>query len=263
MRTLRLTSPLTKGEDVKVLQKAINARQAARSRPRIIVDGECGPATINAASSLGYLLGAQKSTFERNYLTIGLQRMIIHPKSRTPLQLVRARNRKKYLEEEAKRSTPQKRVVKAAYSFVGVTEHPAGSNRGPVVSKFQKPFGVDGVFWCGAFVGYLLREYGGIPVNSRILYVPYIISDAKNGTNGFKKTVPLQDIQPGDVLCFDFGVSSDTGEHVGIAVSRPVNGMVETIEGNTSSGSAGSQSNGGGVFHRSRPLSSIVAACRY
>jgi hypothetical protein len=52
-----------------------------------------------------------------------------------------------------------------------------------------------------------------------------------------------------------------TSTHVGLIEKRVPSGY-QTIEGNTSPGNAGSQSNGGGCFRRVRPYSSVVACCR-
>ena len=53
------------------------------------------------------------------------------------------------------------------------------------------------------------------------------------------------------------GGSHDPVHHVAIYAGNGV-----TIEGNTSSGNAGSQDNGGGVFRRKRPASVIVGCAR-
>jgi hypothetical protein len=44
-------------------------------------------------------------------------------------------------------------------------------------------------------------------------------------------------------------------------VGPTVNGMVHTVEGNTSS-STGSQNNGGGVYERRRPVSDVAVIAR-
>lgn len=58
--------------------------------------------------------------------------------------------------------------------------------------------------------------------------------------------------QPGDVLVFDWNWATASTNHVGIMEARLPSGNVQTIEGNTSPGNRGSQSNGGGVYRRVR-----------
>jgi hypothetical protein len=158
-------------------------------------------------------------------------------------------------------------TVKFAHSRVGVTEDPPNSNRGPWVDKFQAAWGpARGYAWCGAFAGWAAKKAGLRGLTDRVLYVPYIIGDARQGKNGFEKFVPAREAQIGDFVCMDFGGSPVVGEHVGIARGAAYNiggqWYVPTIEGNTSSSESGSQSNGGGVFERSRPVGVIVGCAR-
>lgn len=62
--------------------------------------------------------------------------------------------------------------------------------------------------------------------------------------------------QPGDLVGL-FG----EGTHVGMIVKR-IAGGYENAEGNTGSGSAGSQSNGGMLARRQRPDSAVVYIVR-
>jgi cell wall-associated NlpC family hydrolase len=68
----------------------------------------------------------------------------------------------------------------------------------------------------------------------------------------------VNDRKPGDFVFFKWpGVSHDFCDHVGIYA-----GNGQTIEGNTSSGTSGSQNNGGGVFVRVRGFANVVAVVR-
>ena len=58
--------------------------------------------------------------------------------------------------------------------------------------------------------------------------------------------------RPGDVLVFDWNWSTRSTNHVGILEKVLPSGNFQTIEGNTSVGSSGSQSNGGRVARRVR-----------
>ena len=67
--------------------------------------------------------------------------------------------------------------------------------------------------------------------------------------------------RPGDVLIYDFPGTAYKTDHCGICES--VSGQyVTAIEGNTSNGNTGSQSNGDGVYRRKRKLSLVLGAYR-
>jgi cell wall-associated NlpC family hydrolase len=82
------------------------------------------------------------------------------------------------------------------------------------------------------------------------------------GRNGFEKFVKLEEAQKGDLVLMNWP-GGNSVDHVGIAADRyRGNGLLATVEGNTSSGPGGSQSNGGGVFKRTRARSEIVGIAR-
>ncbi len=154
-------------------------------------------------------------------------------------------------------------AVQRAMSFTGTREQPANSNRGPRIDEWQKLFSPTiGYPWCGAFVGAILREQG-VAVTHRIIYTPYILEDARVGRNGMEKIVPLERARTGDLVLFNFPGGAGV-DHVGLVRGpwRSEVGLLPTVEGNTSSSLAGSQSNGGGVFERMRPRNQIVAIVR-
>lgn len=119
-------------------------------------------------------------------------------------------------------------------------------------------YGTNGVPYCAMFVSWVFAQAGqslpGLPTASCSVIV------ANNrGTSRSKTT---SQAQPGDVVLFDWNPSAGDGaDHVGIVESN--NGSyLTTIEGNTSSGSSGSQSNGGGVWRRTRAWSDVYAVYR-
>lgn len=107
--------------------------------------------------------------------------------------------------------------------------------------------------YCGVFAAWALKKAG---VDARgvvwLPYVPYIENWAKKNGAWITKSGQQKD---GDLVVYGFGRSS--AQHVGI-VWRDENAKgYRAIEGNTSSGTAGSQANGGRVAVRYRGRSSI------
>ena len=144
-----------------------------------------------------------------------------------------------------------------------VKERPAGSNRGPQVTAWQIDIAggghwLEGQPWCGVFAGEALKR-GGVKITARIASVALIEDDAKAGINGMQEIVPVHRAMPGD-LAIMFG----RGVHVEL-VDRPHKrlGYFTNIGGNTSyEGAMGSQSNGGCVAKRHRPISDIYCVVR-
>ena len=119
-------------------------------------------------------------------------------------------------------------------------------------------FGESGVPYCAMFVSYCLdwagSEAAGLPGS----YVPWILS--ANSDAG--RLVANEDAQPGDLVMFDWQ-GDGVADHIGIVEENHADeGWMQTIEGNTSPGSGGSQSNGGGVYRRARNYSSIIGVAR-
>ena len=118
--------------------------------------------------------------------------------------------------------------------------------------------------WCVAFLWWCFRQAdestaffgGGKTASCGILLRWY---------RGMGYTVPLTEVQPGDIVILDFsGAKTDT-QHCGLVtevgwISHGTVGWIRTIEGNTSK--SGSQSNGGEVCEKVRYPSQIVAVCR-
>ena len=142
------------------------------------------------------------------------------------------------------RNTIQSRAVQLALAEKGYKEGRRNWNK---FARDSYP-DVQNQAWCGSFVGDIYRRAGW---DSRGLvwmpYVPYIESWAKK--IGAWKTSRAQ---AGDIVIYGFGRTS--GQHTGIAYPDESTGgdSYRAIEGNTSSGNSGSQSNGDGVYVRYR-----------
>lgn len=150
------------------------------------------------------------------------------------------------------------RALDRARKKIGVTEHPPGSNRGPIIDDWNKSAGAPaGSFWCCSFVHAMYdREGFDLPGGASVQRVRQAAIKA-----GWIVRRPFR----GDLACFDFHEGDrygPYGDHIGF-VERVLalrwsagkfTGYIQTIEGNTSSGVAGSQDNGGGVYRRRRWL---------
>ncbi|HEX3454194.1 MAG TPA: CHAP domain-containing protein [Gaiellaceae bacterium] len=144
-------------------------------------------------------------------------------------------------------TTTRQKALRAAISYLGYKESPAGSNH----TKFGSWYGVDYQPWCAIFCTYCFElEAGGSPSfvkGQNYAYVPYVVSDARAGRNGLNTTSsPI----PGDLVCFDWGFDG-TYDHIGIfeAWAEGSGSTFTAIEGNTS---IDNNSNGGEVMRRTR-----------
>lgn len=136
---------------------------------------------------------------------------------------------------------------------VGTTETPYGSNRGPLVSAWQKVFGIDGEPWCGAFQGNGLMR-ANVAVDRSIVYVPSIITNGKAALAGMRLVIPIAFARAGDLVCFDWNYDG-VFDHVGmVRKDYDGKGTLYTVEGNTSFDTAGDQSNGGCVALKARAV---------
>jgi hypothetical protein len=136
------------------------------------------------------------------------------------------------------------------------TEVPHGSNCIPWIPDH---FGFGCVAWCGIFCGNALKA-AGLKPTSRIASVYFIEQDAKNKAGPFSGwTTDYHKAKPGDLV-----VIGGHGVHVEM-VRAVASGGLNTYGGNTSGGTSGSQSNGGGSYPRFRPSTSItgIAQVRY
>jgi hypothetical protein len=148
------------------------------------------------------------------------------------------------------------RAIAFAERYIGKTESPPMSNRGAWgLDSWQKEFGHGAVPWCGILVGKALKTGGVKGLNGSVASVLQIHNNAKSGTGGFEKLVDKNQGQPGDAVGL-FGLTI----HVELIVKR-IPGGYETIGGNTS-GAAGSQNDGGGVYRKTRMDRDVVYVAR-
>ena len=135
--------------------------------------------------------------------------------------------------------------LKIAAGELGSTEQPANSNR----TKYGAWYGWNGVAWCMIFVQWCFATAG--------LPLPFKTASCSELLAWYRKNHPeciVTQPKPRDIIIYNFG-------HTGIVESATA-GTVTAIEGNTSAGESGSQSNGGGVFRRVRSKSLVTAYIR-
>ncbi len=144
-------------------------------------------------------------------------------------------------------------VLKIAAGELGTTERPANSNnvkyntwyygrevRDTATTKYP---------WCMAFVQWCFDQAGR--------RLPYITASCSSLLGWYRKNQPERVVsvpRRGDIIIYNFG-------HTGI-VESVAGSTITAIEGNTSAGEAGSQSNGGGVFRRKRSKTLVTAYIR-
>lgn len=162
---------------------------------------------------------------------------------------------KRVIRRYEQEQSPAMKAVKWALAQVGTVEHPAGSNWGPKISDWTRATGYAGpVPWCACFATEAAGR-GGAP-RLRNGFCPAILTGS---LGGYRR---VSSPRPGDFALFKFpGVSGATADHIGVVLEVGP-GWVRCCEGNTSSGTGGSQNNGGGVFIRTRPRSLVAGWIR-
>lgn len=144
-------------------------------------------------------------------------------------------------------------VLRVARGELGTKESPANSNRvkyntwyyGREVSGKAYP-------WCMVFVQWVCRQ-AGVPLPLKTASCGALMNAAKKSGQWVTK-----DYRPGDVVIYDFPGGAAT-DHTGI-LEKVTPAEVVAIEGNTSQ--SGSQSDGGQVCRKTRPVRHIAGAVR-
>lgn len=243
-RTLRLTSPLMQGGDVKALQQELNGWFKRWHVPyRIDADGEYGQATRGALKLVCHGLGVNY----RDGATPTVRRKVRDANRRTDREKRIGAERGDWRRRLKHRFEDKGADAAVAYALkmarAGIREQPAGSNLGPYITEWQRLTGYrvpPGVYWCGCFTNACLVA-AGFESNHRMGYCPYVEADAKGGVDGWKWVGPNSSPQKGWLALFGQPIA----HHIEIVVAdgKPL----RTVGGNTSQGN-GSPNNGGGVY---------------
>jgi hypothetical protein len=255
----------SRGLDVAQFQHALNRRAKARSEfgyKPITPDGDFGPATRKLWVAMAKAVG-----LDHRRCTVGNQILMRSPGRRSPAQVKKAahwlaRARAKLRAGRVSGSGGAKAVafmVKRA----GSTESPAGSNDSAFLRHWRDALGMAwmrGQPWCGFAVlaAYHYGAHKALPQG--VVFTPNIVAWAHAGDHF--QAVPSSQAKAGDLVVFNFPGGHPVADHVGLARGPARGGVIPTVEGNTSSGNGGSQSNGGGIFIRSRPVGLIAVVAR-
>lgn len=148
--------------------------------------------------------------------------------------------------------SPQTRILRRAAGEIGYSRW-TDPNRGTKYARETQPalwpqdtwLLANGIAFCDIFVTWVFWKEGLLS----ILPAGASYNTDYRASKGGRVSKPPR---PGDVLVFDWNWSTPATNHVGILERVLPSGNYQTIEGNTSPGSSGSQSNGGGVYRRVR-----------
>lgn len=262
-----------KSEAARSLQAACNRRLQSRGLEALSVteNGVVDMKTLAAARKVAWALGARKETYEAitedREISVGVQRMIRNPGRRSDAQKSRGKARMSRLRAERKRRaalgrSSRQRAVNAFLAKVGTRERPSGSNGGGIITVMETFWGFGRVPWCGISAGYHAVKFGGVKgLRSDVASVQAITNHAraKHSPYGRFQSSP-EGALPGSLV-----IIGGPGTHVGMLVQPLSGGAAKTVEGNTSFGPGGSQSNGGCIAARVRSAREIfgVATMNY
>ncbi|MDN5931830.1 MAG: CHAP domain-containing protein [Pseudonocardia sp.] len=136
-------------------------------------------------------------------------------------------------------------VLAVARREIGYREGPNNAN------KYGAAYGMNNVAWCAIWIWWIFKEAGaGHLIHPKTAYTPTAYDWHRS--RGQASTTP----RVGDLVFYDWPPANRI-QHVGIVEAVEPSAIV-TIEGNTSSGTAGSQSDGGGVWRRRRARNSAI-----
>jgi hypothetical protein len=262
-----------RSEAARALQAATNLRLRTRGLEALAVeeDGVVGAQTLEAVRKIAWALGARTEIYDaitrEGEIPIAVQRMIRSPGRRTDEQKSRGKARMSRMRAERKRRAAQgnssrSRTVNAFLAKVGTRERPANSNSGGIITTMETFWGFGRVPWCGIACGYHAKKFGGVQgLRSDVAAVRSIEAHARARHEPYGRWQS----SPEGALPGSFVVIGGTGTHVGMLVQPLSGGRARTVEGNTSFGPGGSQSDGGCIAARVRSAAEItgVATMNY
>jgi hypothetical protein len=222
-RTLALTSPHMTGEDVTGLQRDLNTgltRGTSRSSSTSTVTTAPTPATPprRAVRPRGVDPGAEDgvSPTDRLKIRYGYPRLTRRRSNVTTTVTTGAPARPPLRRRRREDRAGVRR------DHIGVTEHPAGSNRGPDVDAWERACGVIAAPWCGCFANACLVA-GGFPNQFWLTVLPGDRGEGEGREGGWEWHTT--DPNEGDLVLYG---SSSIAQHVGIV--EKISGGRDTVD---------------------------------
>jgi hypothetical protein len=144
-------------------------------------------------------------------------------------------------------------ALQVARGQLGQSEDPKGSNSGPMVDEYLRSVGLDpGFAWCAAFVYWCFEQATtNAGMQNPVPRTAGVLDLWKKSTNRFDSP------RPGDIFIMDYGQGKG---HTGIVERVLLDGLIETIEGNTND--EGSRE-GYEVARRKRPMAKVLGYLRF
>lgn len=286
---LRLTSPRQEHPAVAWLQTVINERSERYVRPPLVVDGIFGRVAAAECEELFYRLGRKRNIpaasvedlqvlwgwtrgeqLPADWRARRIARMAtgFRPGWGISWRVWKALHPAKY--GRAGYDPAAAADVMLAWARAGYRESPAGSNVVPQLVELARKHQVRddvagmGYAWC-QFAAYLagLVAGGGTARAGLVerafwpLYTPFTLDFGRKSEHGHW-IVSAAEARKGDMAMFNFG-SRDPVQHVGRLIEPPADGLVRTVDGNTS---VTSDDSGGAVMVRARSAATVVAYVR-
>jgi len=173
------------------------------------------------------------------------------------------RRKRQLADLELKALSGAERAIRWANNQVGTVEA-TGNNDGPKILDWQRWVAAGGTWldrapYCGIGCANACVRHSTVvaPERHRWASVALIEDDARAGRNGFAGwSDDPKTAKPGDLV-----VLYGRGVHVELVRDRAER-TLSTVGFNTSPGIAGSQSNGGGVWRRTRPFDQVHGIAR-
>lgn len=263
-RQLNLVTPVLQGPDVRELQEACDALCAHYEFTWLSLkeDGEFGKRTARRAAFCMELIGIQEDlcnqTRKTGHISELSQQYLRNPEKRGKDERVREENRRPHFKKLRQKHTEGLgEAVQFMLDHKGVNESPANSNHGPFpIDACQDWFGLSGVPWCGCAVGYSIEKVAGLgKTGTWWPHAGFIRADAESGRNG------LEDINVSHATLGCIGTLFNGGDdHVAFVRGDVKNGLVPTVEGNTSS--ALQDADGGIIETKERPIGEFTCMAR-
>jgi CHAP domain len=217
-RTLTLTTPHMKGQDVETAQRLLTKHGDYEGPISREYDVLTAQASYQAQFRLGYARPAQGFGTPLEKLLKG------EAKPTAAMKKLSAKRQK----SETNVGALRKRALAEMIKLIGTVENPPHSNH-TVVGKF---YGVQDE-WCAMTVtmAYVKAGSTGFARGSRWAYVPFLVAAARAGQYGLSVTM---DPKPGDLVCYDLDGSNFNGSknHIGMFEKRTGPRSFQTIEGN-------------------------------